>query len=101
MKKQTFREYLIELMVDDDPVQALKDVKQSARNPDRYRKQQMAGTVDDQREINKNGDDPLKSDKLRISKMKQQLNNNEKRLLNKEKQAARRAGVDTGEEGQM
>lgn len=101
MKKPTFIEYLTELTVSDDPMQALKDVKQSARNPSRYQKAQMAQSVDDQRSIQQNRDDPLKSEKLRIAKMKQQLNNNEKRLSQKEKSMAQRAGVEHGEEGQM
>lgn len=100
MSNLTFKEYLIELTVSDEPMQALKDVKQAARNPDRYQKQQMASSVDDQRAIQQNRDDPLKSEKLRIAKMKQQLNNNEKRLSQKEKRMSRQAGVES-DEGQM
>ena len=100
MSNLTFKEYLIELTVSDEPMQALKDVKQAARNPDRYQKQQMATSVDDQRAIQQNRDDPLKSEKLRIAKMKQQLTNNEKRLSQKEKRQARQSGVES-DEGQM
>jgi len=102
MKRITFIEFLAELTVSDEPMQALQDVKQAARNPDRYKKQQLAQSVNDQREIQKDRDDPLKSEKLRIAKMKQQLNNNEKRLSQKEKRMQRNAGVEqSGEEGQM
>jgi len=100
MSKQTFREYLIELMVSDDPAQAIQDVKQAARSPDRYKKQQRAQTVDVQKEIQKDPNDPLKSDKLRLAKMKQQISSQESRLTRKEKQMARRAGV-APEEGRV
>ena len=94
MAKQTFKEFLIELMVSDDPMQAMKDVKQAARNPDCYKKQQMSKTVDVQRDIQQDKDDPLQSDKLRIAKMKQQLASQEKRLAQKEKREAKLAGVE-------
>ena len=94
MEKPTFIEYLTELMVSDDPTQAIKDVKQAARNPDRYKKQQMAKSVDDQQEIQKNANDPLKSDKLRLAKLRQQLSSQEKRVTQKEKRMAKRAGVE-------
>ncbi len=95
MSKLTFREYLIELMVSDDPLQALKDVKQAARNPDRYQKQQMATNVEDQKTIQSNKDDPLKSDKLRVAKQKQQLAMQQKRIAQKEKRLATQAGVES------
>ena len=101
MAKQTFKEYLIELMVSDDPMQAMKDVKQAARSPDRYKKQQMARTVDVQKEIQQDKDDPLKSDKLRLAKMQQQMASQEKRLAQKEKRMARQAGVSPTEEQGM
>ena len=94
MAKQTFKEFLVELMVSDDPMQAIKDVKQAARNPDRYKQQQMAKTVDAQKDIQRDKEDPLQSDKLRIAKMKQQLTNQEKRLSQKERRAAKRVGVE-------
>jgi len=97
MMKQTFIEYLTELMVSDDPMQAMKDVKQASRNPDRYKKQQMAKTVDDQKEIQQDANDPLKSDKLRLAKMKQQMSSQEKRLSQKEKRMAKQAGVEPGD----
>jgi len=93
MTKQTFKEFLIELMVSDDPMQAMKDVKQASRNPDRYKKQQMAKTVDTQREIQQSEDDPLKSEKLRLAKMRQQVAAQENRLAQKEKREVKRVGV--------
>lgn len=102
MAKQTFKEFLIELQVSDDPAEALKDVKQAARmGKDRYRKQQMAKNVETQRDIQKDVDDPLKSDKLRLAKMKQQAAAQEKRLAQKEKRTARRAGVMPEEQGMV
>jgi len=98
MKNITFIQYLTELVVSDDPTQAMKDVKQSSRNPDRYKKAQQAGNVEDQRTIQKDNEDPNKSEKLRIAKMKQQLNRGETRLQQKEEQMARRAGVKSGGE---
>lgn len=100
MVKQTFKEFLVELQVSDDPAQALKDVKQAARmGEDKYRKQQMAKNVEAQRDIQKDADDPLKLDKLRLAKMKQQAAAQAKRLSQKEKRAARQAGVAPEERG--
>ena len=93
MKKLTFREYLIELMVSDDPMQALKDVRKAKMNPDRFNRQQRATNVEDQRAIQQKQDDPLKTEKLRVSKMKQQLAMNEKRLREKQERAEKLAGV--------
>lgn len=97
MSKITFKEYLIELMVSDDPLQALKDVKQASRNPDRYQRQQMATNVEDQKEIQMNKDDPLKSDKLRAAKQKQQLAMQQKRIAQKEARLAKQAGIEPGQ----
>lgn len=94
MKRPTFIEYLTELMVSDDPLQALKDVKMASRNPDRYQKQQMATNVEDQKEIQTNKDDPLKSDKLRAAKQKQQLAIQQKRIAQKEQRLASQAGIE-------
>ncbi len=94
MANLTFIEYLVELTVSDDPMQAMKDVKQAARSPERYKKKQMINNVEKQREIQKNNDDPLKSDKLRIAKLKQQVAAQEKRLAIKVEQNAKRAGVE-------
>jgi len=99
MKKPTFIEYLTELMVSDDPVQALKDVKMASRNPSRYQKQQLATNAEDQKEIQTNKDDPLKSDKLRIAKQKQQLEIQQKRVAQKEQRLARQAGVEKPQQG--
>lgn len=101
MSKLTFIEYLTELMVSDDPGQALRDVKKAARNPDQYKKQQRAASIDDQKALRQDRDDPLKSEKLRIARMKQQLSNSEKRLSRKEKQMAQQSGIESDEDGQI
>ncbi len=96
MSKPTFIEFLTELMVDvdpNDPVASMKATKQAIKNPDAASKEEIANSVDDQRNIQQNKDDPNKSEKLRIAKMKQQIANNEKRLVSKEKQQAARAGI--------
>ena len=97
MKKPTFIEYLTELMVSDDPMQALKDVKTASRNPKGYKRKQIAKGIDDTRTIQQNTDDPLKSEKLRVAKMRQQLASNEKRLSQKENREQKRAGVSPNE----
>jgi hypothetical protein len=98
IKEATFKDYLMELVVSDDPMQAMQDVKRAARNPDRYIKEQMRSTVDQQREIQKS-DDPNKTEKMRLAKLKQQMQMQQKKIENKEKQAEREAGIktDTGE----
>jgi len=83
MKHLSFIQYLTELTVSDDPTQAMADVKQAARDPERFRKKQMAQGVDDQRDIQQT-DDPNKAEKLRIEKLKQQLLQAKQRLSSKE-----------------
>ncbi len=97
MNHLTFIEYLSEVMVDvdpNDPTTALKKTKMAIQNPDRFRKEQIATSVDDQKEIQQQQDDPLKSEKLRISKMKQQVVANEKRLAQKQNNMNKRAGIE-------
>ena len=92
--KPSFIEFLTELTVtDDDPAQALRDVKKASRNPNQYKRQQQTQNVQDQREIQKDKDDPLKSDRLRVAKMKQQLARQEKNVAQKEKRNETRAGI--------
>lgn len=92
--KPSFIEFLTELTVsDDDPAQALRDVKKAARNPNQYKKQQQAQNVQDQRDIQKDKDDPLKTDRMRVAKMKQQLARQEKTVAQKEKRNETRAGI--------
>jgi len=93
MSHLTFKEYLIELMVSDDPAQAMQDVKQAAKmGSDRYTRQQMAKSVDKQKEIVQS-DDPLETDKLKLAKKEQDLLRAKQQVAQKEKQAAKRAGV--------
>ena len=95
MSKQTFKEYLIEIMVSDDPAQAIKDVKQAARmGEEKYRKQQMAKTAQKQKEIQQSEDDPLEADKLRLAKKEQELLRAKQQVAQKEKRVAKQAGVE-------
>lgn len=98
IKECTFRDYLMELMVSDDPARAMQDVKTAARNPDRYQKQQAADTVTQERDVRK-GEDPNKAEKLRIIQMKKQMQQKEKMLRQKESQSEQAMGIrgDTGE----
>ena len=96
IKEATFKDYLMELVVSDDPVQAIQDDKTAARNPDRYKKQQMRNSVEQQREIQKS-DDPNKTERLRLEKLRQQAAMQQKKLDDKEKRAEREAGIEGGE----
>ncbi len=92
----TFREYLLEVMVDVDPADAagtMNATKKALRNPERAEKEALKKNVDDQREVSQNKDDPMSSEKMRIIKMKQQVMRNEKRLAKKQESAAKQAGV--------
>jgi len=99
MERPTFIEYLTELMVDDDPAQALQDVKRASRNPEQFRREQMAKNVDDQRALQQDRNNPTRSEEIRIAKMEQQVARSKKRVAQKQKQEAKRQGLDT--EGQM
>ena len=92
----TFREYLLEVMVDVDPNDAagtMNATKKALRNPERASKEALKNNIDDQRTVQQNKDDPNSSEKLRIIKMKQQIMRNEQRLKKKEDSAAQKAGV--------
>ncbi len=93
MKMLTFIEYLTELTVSDDPLQAKDDLKRASKDPERYRREQQSRGVDDEKNIQANKDDPLKSEKLRVAKMKQQLSRNEGNLARKEDTMRKKAGV--------
>ncbi len=94
IKECTFRDYLMELQVSDDPAQALQDVKTAARNPDRYTKQRNADIVQKQREVQQAKDDPNQSEKLQLIQAEKQTAMRRKRLADKEKQEI---GADTNE----
>lgn len=93
MKKITFKEFLVELVVSDDPAQAIQDVKSAAKNPEKYKREVMARTVDKQKEIQQDKEDPLKNEKMRIMKLRQQLAAMEQRLAQKEKQLSQNIGM--------
>jgi uncharacterized protein with WD repeat len=96
MAKQTFKEYLIEVMVDvdpNDPATSMGKVKQAVKNPDKFSKEQVASGINKQREIQQDKEDPLKSEKLRLAKMQQLAQSQEAKLAQKEKTAAKQAGM--------
>jgi len=88
MSRQTFREYLIELMVSDDPMKAKQDIAKAQRNPEQYKREKSAENIDMQRDVQKDTSDPNRSEKLRILKLQQQAREKEKRLAQKEQQDA-------------
>lgn len=92
IKECTFRDYLMELNVSDDPAQAMQDVKTAARNPDRYQKQQAASTVSKEREV-KASEDPNKAEKLRILQMRKATQQKEKQLRQKEERSEQEMGI--------
>jgi hypothetical protein len=92
IKECTFRDYLMELMVSDDPAQAMQDVKTAARSPDRYQKQAAANTVSQEREV-KSSEDPNKAEKLRLIQMKKQMQQKEKMLRQKEQRSEQEMGI--------
>jgi hypothetical protein len=96
MSHLTFKEFLTEIMVSDDPAQAMQDIKQAARmGEDRFRKQQLAKKSQEQKNIQQS-DEPLETEKLRVSKKEQDLMRDKQRLAQKEKRMAKQQGVATG-----
>ena len=92
IKECTFRDYLMELQVSDDPSQAMQDVKTAARNPDRFQKQQAENNVSQEREV-KGSEDPNKAEKLKILQMRKQTQQKEKMLQQKEKRSEQELGI--------
>jgi len=86
MKGPTFIEYLMELMVSDDPADAIRDVKRAKRDPDRYKREMAAKAIKNKRKIQTSQDDPHKAAKLRIATLQQQLAVSKKRLADRVKQ---------------
>ncbi len=93
IKECTFRDYLMELQVSDDPAQAMQDVKTAARNPDRYQKQREATVVQKQREVQQAKDDPNQSEKLQLIQAEKQTAMRKKRLADKEKKTEQEMGI--------
>jgi len=93
IKECTFRDYLMELQVSDDPAQALHDVKTAARNPDRYAKQRASDTVQKEREVQQAKDDPNQAEKLRVIQAEKQTAMRRKRLADKEKKTEQEMGI--------
>lgn len=93
IKECTFRDYLMELQVSDDPAQALQDVKTNAKNPDRYQKQNAANIVQKQREVQQATGDANKSEKLQLIQSEKQTAIRRKRLADKEKKTEQEMGI--------
>ena len=66
IKECTFKDYLMELQVSDDPAQAMQDVKTAARNPDRYAKQRAADIVTKERNVKQATDNPTQREELML-----------------------------------
>lgn len=94
IKECTFRDYLIELQVSDDPAQAMLDVKTASRSPDRYRKQQAADAVTKERDVKRATDDPNQREKLQLIQKQKIAAMAAKQLAAKEKKAAMAAGAE-------
>lgn len=93
LKECTFKDYLMELQVSDDPAQAMQDVKTAARNPDRYQKQHAASVVQKQRDVQQAKDDPNQAEKLQLINAEKQTAMRRKRLVDKEKKTEQEMGI--------
>lgn len=93
IKECTFKDYLMELQVSDDPAQALQDVKTAVRNPERYAKQRAVDTVQKEREVQQAKDDPNQAEKLQLIQSEKQTAMRKKRLADKEKKTAQEMGA--------
>ena len=90
IKECTFRDFLMEVEISDDPVQGRIDAMKAAKNPDAYRKEKMKDNLDAKRDVMKDKDDPHAGEKARILQRKIQTQKDEERLA---KKAAAEAGV--------
>jgi hypothetical protein len=90
IKECTFRDFLMEVEISDDPIQGRIDAMKAARNPDAYRKEKMKDNIEAKRDVMKNKDDPHAAEKARILQRKIQTQKDEQRLA---KKAAAEAGV--------
>ncbi len=81
----TFKDFLMELMVSDDPQQALKDVRMARQNPDGYNKLQTKNTINKKKEIMGDQEDPNKSERMRVNDSERKLLVQKKMLADKEK----------------
>ena len=96
MANQTFKEYLVELMVDvdpSDPAATMGKVKQAGRDPATFAKKQEPSSVHKKSEMRQYNNDPLKSEKLRLAKMQQAASAQEKRVTQKAETMAKRGGL--------
>lgn len=93
IKECTFRDYLMELQVSDDPTQAMLDVKTATRNPDRYRKQQDADTVSKERDVKRATEDPNQREKLMLIQKQKMAAHAAKQLAAKEKKTEQEMGA--------
>ena len=82
----------MELMVSDDPAQAMQDVKTAARSPDRFRKQQQAAAVTKERDVKQATDDPNQREKLMLIQKQKLAAQAAKQLAAKEKKTAQEMG---------
>jgi len=90
----TFKDYLMELMVSDDPKQAMQDVRMAAKNPNGYAKVKTKEVLDNKKEIMGAKDDPNKSEKMRVNDSERKLLAQKKALADKEKRQGSQEGGD-------
>ncbi len=96
--KITFKEFLMELMVSDDPLQAKKDIMMAQKNPDLYQKSQVKDTIDRGRDVQKDKENPNKSEELRVVDTERKLLLQKKRLADKQKAQEKAQGAEQGNE---
>ncbi len=94
--KITFKEFLMELMVSDDPMQAKRDIMMAQKNPDMYQKSQIKGTLDRSREIQGDKENPNKAEEMRVNDSERKLMLQKKRLADKQKAQAKAQGAEQG-----
>ena len=88
IKECTFRDFLMEVEISDDPIQGRVDAMKAAKNPDAYRKEKMQDNIEAKRDVMKDKDDPHAGEKARILQRKIQTQKDEERLAKKQQQAA-------------
>ena len=93
IKECTFKDYLMELQVSDDPAQAMQDVKTAARNPDRYAKQRAADIVTKERNVKQATDNPTQREELMLIQKQKIAAMAAKQLADKKKKTEQDMGI--------
>lgn len=88
IKECTFRDFLKEVEISDDPIQGRIDAMKAAKNPEAYRKEKMKDNINAKRDVMKDKDDPHAAEKARILQRKIQTQKDEQRLAKKQEAEA-------------